>query len=243
MSTWWPRIAPPVSWARTSRRGRRAVRRDVHAAAERDHGGVDRDRLQELQRQRLTDGEADPVQRHVLSPGAGRPTAGAQRERDRPDFGSSSNRPPASTAPRRPNPSSDRWACHRRSPSLRHRGHRSGRCARRCRCRHPPSTVPRRNRANRSDTCPESPGALTSLPTNHHSGAGQYSVIVTCFSHAPRACLPGGAAGTCEGAAVPAGPLSPPPPELGAARSHRRPGSQSQRSREPSPLPAAYVES
>src|SRR5579884_989387 len=62
---------------------------------------------------------------------------------------------------------------------------------------------------------PRSPGALTSRPTNHDSGAGQYSVIVTPLSHLPWLCLLGGlscdVARLWEGARPPTGapPLTP----------------------------------
>src|SRR5947209_9080923 len=61
---------------------------------------------------------------------------------------------------------------------------------------------------------PASPGALTSLPLNHDSGAGQYSVIVIARSHVPCACLDGGA-GTLGWVPVGAGPAVNPAPPLG----------------------------
>src|ERR1700730_13078656 len=60
--------------------------------------------------------------------------------------------------------------------------------------------------------CPVSPGAVTSAPTNHDSGAGQYSVIVTDESHLPRACLPGGGGSLWMGAWVGARPPMGAPP-------------------------------
>src|SRR5436305_14606307 len=64
---------------------------------------------------------------------------------------------------------------------------------------------------------PRSPGVGTSVPTNHDSGAGQYSVIVTPCSHLPCAFLPGGG-GTRVGR-LPFGarpPTGAPPLELAA---------------------------
>ncbi len=56
-----------------------------------------------------------------------------------------------------------------------------------------------------------SPGAFTSLPTNHDSGDGQYSVTVTPVSQWPRACLLGG--GGMRGVVLVG---ASPPPTIGA---------------------------
>src|SRR5947209_3335901 len=70
---------------------------------------------------------------------------------------------------------------------------------------------------------PDNPGALTSLPTNQLSGAGQYSEIVTPCSHAPRERL----LGTCSTRGrgwVGAGPRPAPPVGAIAAYTRTREG-------------------
>src|SRR6202012_1077386 len=66
---------------------------------------------------------------------------------------------------------------------------------------------------------PASPGALTILPTNHDSGAGQYCVTATSLSHLPLACLLGGGGmwvgEEATGASLPPPSPAPPDPELG----------------------------
>src|ERR1700744_2600598 len=62
-------------------------------------------------------------------------------------------------------------------------------------------------------------GALTISPTNHDSGAGQYSVTATPVSQRPLACLLGGE-GVWTGALDPGAsppPRSPTPPGPGGA--------------------------
>src|SRR4051812_26328958 len=56
---------------------------------------------------------------------------------------------------------------------------------------------------------PGSPGALTRRPTNHASGAGQYSVTVNPRIHLPWPCVLGVAA--CLGASMAGGKKLPPP--------------------------------
>ena len=97
--------------------------------------------------------------------------------------------PVAAGAPERraagPAARTGRSACRRPSPSRRSRARRCGTCARRGRCLRLASRRPRPSRASRSGACRGAPERVTSRPTNHDSGAGQYSVIVTARSQRP----------------------------------------------------------
>src|ERR1039458_540087 len=59
-----------------------AIGGDVDATAERDHAGVDRDRLIRVQWQRRPRRERHATQRYVLPSSPGRPAARLQRKRD-----------------------------------------------------------------------------------------------------------------------------------------------------------------